>query len=100
MLQVVNVNQSQTTMRGCFVEVYETHIFLRKYNVDRFLISEAVWIVGGIFRETKEVFLKAVVKRNQGNLQKKIVENIVSLSIIITDGWRGYWGLKKKVLFI
>jgi hypothetical protein len=32
-------------------------------------------------------------ERNQANLHKKIVENIVSGSIIITDGWRGYWGV-------
>jgi hypothetical protein len=47
----------------------------------------------GICRETKEVFLKAVVKRKQANLHKIIVEDIVSGSIIITERWRGYWGV-------
>jgi transposase-like protein len=93
MLKVVNEKQFQIGGRGCIVEVDETHIFSRKYNVGRVLISEAVWIVGGICRETKEVFLKAVVKRNQANLHKIIVENIVSGSTVITDGWRGYWGV-------
>jgi hypothetical protein len=69
--------------------VDNTHIFSRKYNVGRVIVSEAVWIVGGICRETKEVFIKAVMKRNPANLHLIIIEKIVSDSIIITDRRRG-----------
>jgi hypothetical protein len=54
MLKVVNEKQSQIGGRGCFVEVDETHIFSKKYNVTRVLISVAVWIVGGFAGKPKK----------------------------------------------
>jgi hypothetical protein len=43
---------------GCTVDIDEKHICKRKYGVGRVLLSEAVWLVGGICRESGEIFLK------------------------------------------
>ena len=94
--RVMNENVGKIGGVGCIVEVDETHIFKRKYNVGRLLQSESVWIVGGICRSTKKVFMKIVACRNKENLHRILIENVHSGSTIITDGWRGYWGIDNE----
>jgi hypothetical protein len=78
---------------GFTVEIDETHICKRKYGVGRVLLSEAVWLVGGICRETGEIFLKTTTRRNSNTLSNIILNNVNSGTTIITDCWRGYSGL-------
>lgn len=75
---------------NCVVEVDETYVSKRKYNTGRVLASQSVWLVGGICRETNEVFLKFVERRNYENLCRILLESVNPGTKIITDCWRGY----------
>ena len=74
---------------GMTVEIDETHLYKRKYNRGRVLASEAVWLVGGICRETGDVFLHLTTRRDSSTLHKIISSHVSSESTIITDCWAG-----------
>lgn len=78
---------------GLTVEIDESHLIKRKYNVGRIPVSNAVWVVGGICRETGAVFLKTVRQRNRETLEELILEHVILGTKIITDCWRGYVNL-------
>jgi len=67
----------------------------RNYNVTRVLLSEAVWIVGGVCRETKEVLLVKTKTRNEATLTQKLPDNVYPGTKVITDCWRGYLNIDK-----
>lgn len=75
---------------GCTVEVDETYLCKRKYNVGRVLISQSVWVVGGICRENGKIFLRTVTRRNAENLTAILNECVEPGTTVITDCWRGY----------
>lgn len=75
---------------GCTVEVDETYVSKRKYNHGRILACQSVWLIGGICRETGEIFLKFSTTRTSEVLTRLLTDAIVSGSQVITDCWRGY----------
>lgn len=83
-------NQTKIGGLGMTIEVDETHIHKRKFNVGRCLISESVWVVGGICRENKDIFLAISTKRDKNTLKEIIQNNINEGSTIITDCWKAY----------
>ena len=77
------------------VEIDECHLHSRKYNVWRIQASELWWVVGGICRETREVFLAIVENRSVEELNKVIFQNVREGSMIVMDCWRGYNGVTR-----
>ncbi|RWR99592.1 Transposase: ISXO2-like domain-containing protein, partial [Dinothrombium tinctorium] len=68
---------------GLTVEIDESHVRARKYNVGKVLRSQEVWVFGGICRETKECFVAPVLRRDEATLLPLIQNNIESGSHII-----------------
>ena len=71
------------------VQIDETAVSKRKYDVGRILKNQQYWMIGGI-DEDGECFLKISRFRNQNVLENIILENVEEGSIIWTDGWSGY----------
>lgn len=77
---------------GKVVEIDETVVTRRKYNVGR--VVHTVWLVGGITRgENFESFLQIVDNRSGKVLSEVILENVEPGTTIITDLWKGYSSL-------
>ena len=53
------------------------------------------WIVGGIDKKPKIFFYVKVFKRDRETLERVILRHVRIGSIIHTDCWKGYDGLKK-----
>lgn len=77
---------------GHIVEIDESKFTKRKYNVGR--VPRSPWVVGGIDVSTKECFFVEVFHRTSETLKAIILENVLPGTTIITDEWRGYWGLE------
>ena len=79
------------------VEIDETFLFRRKYNIGRTLFNEreSIWILGGVCRENKEAFAVHVPDRGAETLERLILRHVAQDTRIITDGWRGYVNLQK-----
>uniref|UniRef100_A0A182IWX9 ISXO2-like transposase domain-containing protein n=1 Tax=Anopheles atroparvus TaxID=41427 RepID=A0A182IWX9_ANOAO len=71
-------------------EIDETKITKRKSNVGRVNDSHKEWLVGGICRETKGIFLIRVERRDSDTLMSVITENVLVGTRLATDCWRGY----------
>ena len=78
---------------GKIVQIDETAISKRKYDVGRILKNQQYWMVGGI-DEDGDCFLKITKFRNRDVLENIITANVEAGSTIWTDGWRGYNTLK------
>lgn len=78
---------------GHVVEIDESKFSKRKYQVGRIISSP--WVVGGIDIETKQCFFVEVLNRNSDTLRTIILEKIVPGTLIVSDEWRGYWGLEE-----
>ena len=76
---------------GCTVEVDEAKFGKRKYQRGR--IVEGQWVLGGICRETRQVFLVPVERRDGATLIAIIEEYVAPNTHIVTDCWKGYDGL-------
>ncbi|RWS07970.1 hypothetical protein B4U79_14503 [Dinothrombium tinctorium] len=89
---VVLANDRQGKIGGpeLTLEIDESHIRARKYEVGRVLRSQAVWAFGSICRETRECFLVPVVRRDAATLLPLIEKNIEQGTHIISDMWRVY----------
>ncbi|KCZ81950.1 hypothetical protein H312_00593 [Anncaliia algerae PRA339] len=77
---------------GHIVEIDESKFSKRKYQVGR--IVNSPWVVGGVDVSTKEFFFVEVINRNSDTLKGIILDKIYPGSLIVTDEWRGYWGLE------
>ena len=73
---------------GMTVEIDESKFGRRKYNRGR--LVEGKWVLGGICRETKEIFLIEVPKRDSATLIPLIKEYVAAGSSIISDCWKAY----------
>ncbi|XP_049283586.1 uncharacterized protein LOC125763907 [Anopheles funestus] len=78
---------------GMTVEVDETKVARRKYHVGRVRESHKDWLVGGICRETGDIFLERVQTRTREVLHELIQRHVVSGTRILSDCWAGYNGL-------
>ena len=76
------------------VEIDESLIFKRKYHRGRKMSSQQ-WVVGGICRETKEIFILPCDYRDRTTLFHIISQNVQTGSHILTDGWKAYIGLEE-----
>ena len=83
---------------GMVVEIDECHLHSRKYGVGRVEAGESWWVVGGVCRQTSEMFVEIVFDRSQDTLSKIIFENVESGTTIITDCWPGYNKLQRMNL--
>lgn len=86
---------------GKIVEIDETKIGKRKYNVGR--VIEGQWVFGGVERSNDKTtgtvsrfFVEAIPKRTVTELLKIIERRIVPGTTIVTDMWRSYKCLKKR----
>ncbi|XP_052889554.1 uncharacterized protein LOC128297888 [Anopheles moucheti] len=78
---------------GMTVEVDETKVVRRKYNIGRISSANKEWLVGGICRETGEIFLERVEARTQAVLHELIQRHVAPGTRILSDCWAGYNGL-------
>jgi transposase-like protein len=83
---------------NCTVEIDETYIFKRKYNVGRLSQNQqsGTWVFGGLCRETGDVFVCPVKTRNRDTLFTIIREKIAPGTRIISDCWRAYNTLNEE----
>ena len=83
---------------GLTVEMDETLLFKRKANTGKLLAAEsdAVWMFGGICRETRDAFVVQVPSSDSETLLRYTLENVELNTHVITDGWRGYSLLSKN----
>ncbi|CEF59560.1 Transposase, ISXO2-like domain-containing protein [Strongyloides ratti] len=100
-LHVVDALETEECVIGgedIVVELSETKMDKRKYN-KRHLVNE-VWVVGGVEKtEERSVFAVSLEKRDSETLLDVIKKHIKPGSIIHTDRWRGYEGIKEKLGF-
>jgi len=92
-LNIENCINKKIGGKDKIVEIDKAKFGKRKYNRGR--IVDGTWVLGGICRETREIFLKTVEKRDKKTLLPIIQEYVEPGSIIITDCWASYKDLGK-----
>ena len=70
------------------VEVDESAFHRRKYNVG--LYRPTQWVLGGVDRQTRNIFLAAVPNRTADTFLPLLETFILPGSRILTDGWAAY----------
>jgi len=92
---LVRSTQSKIGGPNCTVEVDESKFGKRKYNRGR--VVEAQWVVGGIYRETGEIFVALCPdnKRDSATLISIVEQHVDERSTVITDCWKGYCQLEQ-----
>lgn len=76
------------------MEIDETKIGAkRKYGRGRAESGPDVWILGGVDRETKHIFLEIVEDRSRDTLLPVITANVTDGTTVYTDMWPAYLGL-------
>ena len=77
---------------GLTVEVDESMFGKRKYNRGTIEGRRQAWVLGGVCRETKEIFLVLCPenKRDRATLEKIIMDNVEPGCTVYTDGWAAY----------
>lgn len=75
---------------GDIVEIDETHLFKRKYNVGRLLATRAYWAFGGISRVTKKRFGFITQYRDEDTLLPFLQQCVHPETFICSDLWAAY----------
>ena len=77
---------------GCTVEIDESQFGKRKYNRGTILGRRFAWILGGVCRETGEMFLVQCKDNtcDKAKLLSIIIANVEKGTTIYTDGWAAY----------
>ena len=95
------INYVKSNMESCkiggfgkTVQIDESKFGKRKYNRGR--ITDGNWVLGGICDETGDMFLKILQKRDKDTLIPIILNHVAKGSIIVTDCWKAYNGLKEE----
>ena len=73
---------------GKIVEIDKSKFGKCKYNKGR--LVEGQWVLGGICREDKEIFLIPVASHDKETLIPLLIERIRPGSIIYSDCWKSY----------
>ena len=89
MTLILDEQSSKIGGKDVVVQIDETAISKRKYNVGRILQNQQYWMIRGIDEEGN-CFLKISRYRNRNVLEQIICDNVEEGSIIWTDGWGGY----------
>ncbi|XP_052901362.1 uncharacterized protein LOC128309171 [Anopheles moucheti] len=91
----VEANRRPIGGLGLTVEIDESVVVKRKNHRGRISNNNQVWLVGGICRETKEIFLEIVEKRDRATLHNLVLNNVDRNSTVVTDCWAAYGGLEQ-----
>ena len=77
---------------GLTVEIDESQFGKRKYNRGTIIGRRFAWILGGVCRETGDMFLVPCPdnKRDKPTLLAIILANVEQGTTIYTDGWAAY----------
>ena len=77
---------------GKCVEIDESQFGKRKYHRGTIIGRRFAWVLGGICRETGEMFLVQCPgnKRDRPTLEKLILKHVEKGTKIYTDGWASY----------
>ncbi|XP_071093641.1 uncharacterized protein [Haliotis cracherodii] len=78
---------------GTTVEIDESKFGKRKYHRGKRV--EGVWVLGGIERESRHVFLTTLTDRSAATLIPAIERHVAKGTTIITDCWKAYSSLGK-----
>ena len=85
---VADESVEQIGGNDCIVEIDESKFGKRKYNKGRFV--EGQWVLGGICRIHKNVFLVPVPSGDRDTLLPIIKQKIKNGTTIISDCWQSY----------
>lgn len=80
------------------VSVDESHLAKRKLCANgqaRPVISEQIWVFGGVCHETGEVFMEIVENRSAATLLPLIRKHIAPQTTIHSDKWAAYNGIRR-----
>jgi hypothetical protein len=91
-------NRQMIGGENCTVEIDETYVFKRKYNLGRLSENQqsGTWVFGGLCRESGDVFVCPVNSRSREILFEIIREKIAPGTRIISDCWRAYNTLNEE----
>lgn len=70
------------------MEIDETKLGHRKYEIGRRLDRQ--WILGGVQRGSKNIFLEIVPDRSKETLCNVIQQHVLPYTTIMTDCWKPY----------
>ena len=76
------------------VEIDESCFFRRKYNQGR--LRRIIWVLGIFERHTGRLYCEVVPRRDAQTLIPRIVNKVVPETLISTDAWRAYAGLRNN----
>ena len=85
---IIDESDDQIGGIGLTVEIDESKFGKRKYNRGR--VIEGQWVLGGICRETKQVFMTTVPSRDKNTLLPILKKKIKPGTTIISDCWKSY----------
>ena len=82
---------------GQRVQIDESHVFTRKYNVGRTLtITKYGWVFGIIEdKPNGRIYLQMVRERDSATLKRIITERVRQNTVIFSDSWPSYQGLNR-----
>lgn len=75
---------------GMHVEIDESKFGRIKKNKQGEILEDGVWVLGGICRETRDIFLVPVYDRTRKTLITEIKKHVAPKSTVITDCWKAY----------
>ena len=82
---------------GKMVEIDESKFGMRKYHKGR--RKDGIWVFGGIERDSKNYFLSSVEDRSAETLTPIIKEHVFPGTTIISDCWKAYSRLERRVMY-
>lgn len=93
-VEFVSSNEERIGGENMTVEIDETVMARRKYHRGRLL--NIVWVLGGICRETRDIFVCVVKNRTSDTLIDAIRDRVLPGTNINTDGWKAYGALERN----
>ena len=87
-LELVIQNSQKVGGPGVIVQIDETLVYKRKYNLGR--LREQIWVIGGICPQFNTYFMQIVPNRNNETIKNVLDRWIIPGTIIYTDEWAAY----------